>query len=78
MPWRWQACAPARSGASRSACASRSPRTTPINCRSCSTLAEEEGVDKFYLSHLVYAGRGNKHRGDDAELEPLAQRRWTC
>lgn len=29
-------------------------------------LAEEEGVDKFYLSHLNYAGRGNKNRGDDA------------
>ncbi len=28
-------------------------------------LAEAEGVEKFYLSHLVYAGRGNKHRGDD-------------
>jgi len=31
-------------------------------------LAEAEGVDKFYLSHLVYAGRGNKNRGDDAQL----------
>jgi heme d1 biosynthesis radical SAM protein NirJ len=29
-------------------------------------LAEREGIDKFYLSHLVYAGRGNKNRGDDA------------
>ena len=29
-------------------------------------LAEREGVRKFYLSHLVYAGRGNKNRGDDA------------
>lgn len=29
-------------------------------------LAEEEGVGKFYLSHLNYAGRGNKNRGDDA------------
>ncbi len=28
-------------------------------------LCDDEGVDKFYLSHLVYAGRGNKHRGDD-------------
>ena len=32
-------------------------------------LAEREGVDKFYLSHLNYAGRGNKNRGDDAALE---------
>jgi heme d1 biosynthesis radical SAM protein NirJ len=32
-------------------------------------LADREGVDKFYLSHLVYAGRGNKNRGDDAALE---------
>jgi len=29
-------------------------------------LAEDEGVDKFYLSHLNYAGRGNKNRADDA------------
>ncbi|GBF26004.1 putative mycofactocin radical SAM maturase MftC [bacterium MnTg02] len=33
------------------------------------TLAEEEQVDKFYLSHLVYAGRGNKNRADDAAWE---------
>lgn len=32
-------------------------------------LAENEGVDKFYLSHLVYAGRGNKNRGDDTAWE---------
>ncbi len=31
-------------------------------------LMEAEDIDKFYLSHLVYAGRGNKNRGDDAEL----------
>lgn len=30
-------------------------------------LCEAEGVDKFYLSHLVYAGRGDKHRGEDQE-----------
>ena len=30
-------------------------------------LCESEGVDKFYLSHLVYAGRGDKHRGEDTE-----------
>ncbi len=29
-------------------------------------LVEFEGIDKFYLSHLNYAGRGNKNRGDDA------------
>jgi heme d1 biosynthesis radical SAM protein NirJ len=29
-------------------------------------LMEAESIDKFYLSHLVYAGRGNRHRGDDA------------
>ena len=29
-------------------------------------LADYEGVDKFYLSHLNYAGRGNKNRRDDA------------
>jgi len=30
-------------------------------------LCDDEGVDKFYLSHLVYAGRGNKSRGADAD-----------
>jgi len=30
-------------------------------------LAKDEGVEKFYLSHLVYAGRGNKHRADDTD-----------
>ncbi len=29
-------------------------------------LVDREGIDKFYLSHLVYAGRGNRFRGDDA------------
>ncbi|MCX8085850.1 MAG: heme d1 biosynthesis radical SAM protein NirJ [Rhodocyclaceae bacterium] len=29
-------------------------------------LVEDEGIDRFYLSHLNYAGRGNKHRQDDA------------
>ena len=28
-------------------------------------LMDEEQIDKFYLSHLNYAGRGNKNRGDD-------------
>ncbi|MGH1479761.1 MAG: heme d1 biosynthesis radical SAM protein NirJ [Geminicoccales bacterium] len=29
-------------------------------------LMDQEAIDKFYLSHLVYAGRGNRYRGDDA------------
>jgi heme d1 biosynthesis radical SAM protein NirJ len=29
-------------------------------------LMDEERVDKFYLSHLNYGGRGNRHRKDDA------------
>jgi heme d1 biosynthesis radical SAM protein NirJ len=29
-------------------------------------LMEREDIDKFYLSHLVYAGRGNRYREDDA------------
>ncbi|GAB6048678.1 heme d1 biosynthesis radical SAM protein NirJ [Methyloparacoccus murrellii] len=29
-------------------------------------LMEAEGVDKFYLSHLNYGGRGNRNRKDDA------------
>jgi Fe-coproporphyrin III synthase len=32
-------------------------------------LMEDEGVDKFYLSHLNYAGRGNKNRKDDAHTD---------
>ena len=28
-------------------------------------LMRDEGVDKFYLSHLNYSGRGNKNRKDD-------------
>lgn len=30
-------------------------------------LMDEHNIDKFYLSHLNYAGRGNKHRGDDVQ-----------
>jgi heme d1 biosynthesis radical SAM protein NirJ len=30
-------------------------------------LCDAEGIDKFYLSHLVYAGRGDKNRGEDAQ-----------
>jgi len=29
-------------------------------------MMDDEGIDKFYLSHLNYAGRGNKNRKDDA------------
>jgi Fe-coproporphyrin III synthase len=36
-------------------------------------LAEDEGVEKFYLSHLNYAGRGNTNRADDARH---ATTRW--
>ena len=46
-------------------------------------LMEREAVDKFYLSHLVYAGRGNRYRGDDAyhrtsrqALDLLFERCW--
>lgn len=48
-------------------------------------LAEDEGVDKFYLSHLVYAGRGDKHRGADATwrrsreaMDLLIERAWSA
>jgi len=47
-------------------------------------LADAEDVDKFYLSHLVYAGRGNKNRMDDAQweitrnmMEVLFERAWS-
>lgn len=32
-------------------------------------LIEDEDINKFYLSHLNYAGRGNKNRGDDAHWQ---------
>ena len=44
---------------------------------------EKEGFPKFYLSHLVYAGRGNKNRGDDAAwqatrdaMDMVIERAW--
>lgn len=47
------------------------------------TLCDNEGVDKFYLSHLVYAGRGDKNRGEDAQhdrsrraMDLLIDRAW--
>ncbi len=30
-------------------------------------LMDDEGIDKFYFSHLNYAGRGDKNRKDDVE-----------
>ena len=46
-------------------------------------LMDSEGVDKFYLSHLNYAGRGNKHREEDAHhrmtreaMDLLFERCW--
>jgi heme d1 biosynthesis radical SAM protein NirJ len=30
-------------------------------------LAEREGIERFYLSHLNYAGRGDKNKRDDAQ-----------
>ena len=32
-------------------------------------LMEAEDVTRFYVSHLNYAGRGNKNRGDDASVQ---------
>jgi heme d1 biosynthesis radical SAM protein NirJ len=46
-------------------------------------LMRRERVQKFYFSHLNYAGRGNIHRGKDAQfqstrdaLEQLYERAW--
>lgn len=46
-------------------------------------LCASEGVDKFYLSHLVYAGRGDKNRSEDTEhalsrraMDVLLARAW--
>lgn len=48
-------------------------------------LCDREGVDKFYLSHLVYAGRGDKNRGEDtgrgrsrAAMDELIDRAWVA
>ncbi len=48
-------------------------------------LCDSEGVDKFYLSHLVYAGRGDKHRGEDTKhdhtrkaMDQLIDRAWVA
>jgi len=32
-------------------------------------LVEDEGIDRFYFSHLNYAGRGRKNRGEDAHFQ---------
>jgi heme d1 biosynthesis radical SAM protein NirJ len=47
-------------------------------------LLDAEGIDKFYFSHLNYAGRGNKHRADDARhrttraaMDLLFETAWT-
>ena len=47
------------------------------------TLMRDEGVDKFYFSHLNYAGRGNIHRASDARfaatrdaMQRLFERAW--
>ncbi len=46
-------------------------------------LMEAEGIDKFYLSHLVYSGRGHRYRKDDAAhattravMDVLIERAW--
>ncbi len=36
-------------------------------------LLDDEGIDKFYFSHLNYAGRGNINRKDDALLGATRQ-----
>jgi len=49
------------------------------------SFIDREGVDKFYLSHLVYAGRGDKHRGEDTQwkqdrraMDLLIDRAWVA
>jgi Fe-coproporphyrin III synthase len=36
-------------------------------------LVEDEGIPRFYFSHLNYAGRGNKNRKDDAHHQMTRQ-----
>ena len=47
-------------------------------------LVDAEGIDRFYFSHLNYAGRGNKNRRDDAQhrltrwaMEKLFETCWS-
>jgi heme d1 biosynthesis radical SAM protein NirJ len=59
---------------------------TALNAHDLPALLElmrDEHVDKFYFSHLNYAGRGNIHRAKDAQfvatrdaLELLFERAW--
>lgn len=46
-------------------------------------IADEESIDKFYVSHLNYAGRGNRNRKDDVmhemsrkTMDLLFERAW--
>ena len=46
-------------------------------------VVDDEGIDKFYLSHLNYAGRGNRNRKDDvvhqmtrSAMDMLFERCW--
>lgn len=46
-------------------------------------LMDDEDIDKFYLSHLNYGGRGNRNRKDDAEfaltrriMDSLFEKAW--
>jgi heme d1 biosynthesis radical SAM protein NirJ len=48
-------------------------------------LVEDEGIDRFYFSHLNYAGRGNKNRTDDtaaaltrSTMDTLIERAWAA
>jgi heme d1 biosynthesis radical SAM protein NirJ len=36
-------------------------------------LVDDEGIHRFYFSHLNYAGRGNKNRKDDAQHQMTRQ-----
>lgn len=36
-------------------------------------LMDEYNLDKFYLSHLNYSGRGKRHRGEDAYFQATRQ-----
>jgi heme d1 biosynthesis radical SAM protein NirJ len=59
---------------------------TERNCESLPAmldLLEAEQIDKFYLSHLVYSGRGNRYRDADAHhrttravMDLLFERSW--
>ena len=74
---RWPVCGPARRTGVKVGLRFTITEDNATMLPAMLDLCDAEGVDKFYLSHLVYAGRGDKHRGEDTEHAPHPRTRWT-